>query len=76
MNLQLEVVNTFLNSSLPVHEIIVESSSGVTSIVRDEVVKYELAKMSTALTVDEAIVLVITVPTGSNAELWMKTILG
>ena len=29
----------------------------------------ELAKMSTALTVDEAIVLVLTVPTGSNAVL-------
>ena len=29
----------------------------------------ELAKMSAALTVDEAIVLVITVPTVSNAEL-------
>ena len=69
MNLQLEVVNIFLNSSLTRHEIIVESSSGVTSIVRDEVMEEDLAKMSTALTVDEAIVLVITVPTGSNAEL-------
>ena len=69
MNLQLEVVNIFLNSSLPMHEIIVESSSGVTSIVRDEVMEEELAKMSTVLTVDEAIVVVITVPTGSNAEL-------
>ena len=29
----------------------------------------ELANMSTALTVDEAIVLVVTGPTGSNAEL-------
>ena len=28
-----------------------------------------LAKVSAALTVDEAIVLVLTVPTGSNAEL-------
>ena len=67
MNLQLKVVNISLNSTLLVHEIIVESSSGVTSIVRDEVMEEEFAKVSTALTVDEAIVLVITVPTGSNA---------